>query len=168
MPDNVSQTIDIKKIHPYVVHALNEFGLKKWGMSGLIFKQKNYKIYYVAPKKTEFGTLDPQWIIVSTKNTLYAKGQQGGSNIFKHPGYKLHLTLLALEMLGRAYFSIDYGGHHKDTFDSPEGITDSVDTKNVDESELKQLLSEILIKDLEPCSVYDYELETSRGVKQVG
>ncbi|RPJ55812.1 MAG: hypothetical protein EHM12_11515 [Dehalococcoidia bacterium] len=148
-----------RKVSPYVIKILDEFGKQKWGMAGCLFKGRTYKIY---TKEHDTGYL-PEWMIVHNIGKLSKKY----SKLQKYPYYKIVLDVndKVLSGLNNPCFVIYYGGY--DT----EDIWTGTIVAEVSEATLKQGLDGILNQGYDPSPIYSGDLDPkergSQGIKRV-
>jgi hypothetical protein len=139
-----------KKVSPYVVKVLDEFGKQKWGMAGFLFKGRTYKIY---AENHDTGHL-PDWMIVYNFGKLSNKANEYWKP-YKYPYYRITLDIndKILSGLGEPRFVIYYGG-----YDTEDVYTDTIITE-VSETSLKQGLDEILNNGYGPSPIYSHNLD---------
>ena len=147
-----------KKVSPYVIKILDEFGKQKWGMAGCLFKGRTYKIY---TKDHNTGYL-PEWMIVHNTRKLSKKSEEY-FKIEKYPYYKITLDVNdeVLSGLNNPRFVIFYGG-----YDTEDVYTGTIDTE-VSETALKQGLEAVLSEGYAPSPIYSYELDPKERGQEI-
>ncbi len=149
------EEFDLEEINAYVIKALDEFGMKKWGVGrqGCLFiKGKKYGVYreYDGLPTYDYSIL---WIVVSNKREVNGIDKE----LFKQPGYELRFYKQDRD------FGIYYGGY-REWFDDGENIhgldlKKFITSDGVSESALRKLLKKILDNDYEPMAIMSHHIE---------
>lgn len=155
----------IKKVHPFVVKALDEFGKKKWGTKGFLTKRKLYSIYCDKEMNLPYS-----WKVVSVYRDIagaqyvtdFKTGQGQNQTLYKYPGYRITLSLDSNFLVGYGgYAGYYYDGNAIQGYD----LVHYLYSEDLSESVLKKALSEVLANSYEPMAIALFELESSKQVR---